>query len=383
MRTIMSWHLDVDKEATREGFLSVVCNWLVQNHRFTLPANLCKLQKEQERVFFTGKDSATFLCTATRDEIFTSVYYSRHNEITNCSWVVDMAYVEKKSTQGSYIVANLRKKELSKNAEFKYQEHFEIRTPSVFKTLIDSGIASLESENGDVSKYPTLYINEERVTEEELSVLEKYSTICHLCKIKPCDNWSFKISFPRLSYEVEYYDNGCELEPSQDKDLRRRYLPKSFGLEHLSPVVDNLFSMVNEGMGNYSEVDRDSILKIYETNKKRQRVPITDELAIAIKEKRVLCGFSQGELAKYASSEEHPITGLVISRIEQIDKDKKLIQKIEINKLNAIEYALGLEKDYLVSIALGNTKREEKKAIDFPKFCSNCGHKIVLPTDED
>lgn len=381
MRTIVSWHLDATESTNREDFLKVFYTWFTENHHFNLPANFYKLEKEQERNFSVDDDMASIICTSVGDDIYTSVFYSRHNAITNCSWVVEFVYVEKKSGVPGYIVANLRKEELSKNAEFKYQEHFEIKTPSVVKTLLDCGLATMEG--GPLMKFPTLYINRKLARQEEINILEKYSTICHLTLVDTEDNWTFKISYPRLSYEVEYYGEGYEFERPENSILRRRYLPKSLDMEHLAPVVDNLFSMVNEGMSNYSHIDKRYVLGVFEANKSKTKVRITHALANAVREKRKLNGLSQGELAKYASSEEYPITPLLISRIEQFDEEKKLLSRIEISKLHAIEFALGLKEDYLVNIAQGNSEIKEKKASSFPKFCSNCGHKIVLPADDE
>lgn len=392
MRTIVSWHLNVTEEANREDFLKTFYTWFTENHRFNLPANFHKIEKEQERSFKVDDDTASVVCTSTNDDIYTSVYYSRHNATTNCSWLIEFIFVESKSGCPKYIVAHLRKKELSEKAEFKYQEHFEIKTPSVVKTLIDNGIATMEAKDATLQKYPTLYINSRKATSKELDILEKYSTICHLTPLDTDEGWTFKISFPRLSYEVEYYKEDCELEKLPEGSiLRRRYLPKALDTEHLSPVVDNLFSMVNEGMGNYSDIDRGSVLKIYETNKNKKKVHLSQALAKAIKDKRQLNGFSQSELAMYASSEEYPLTGLMISRIEQYDKEKKLISRIEINKLHAIELALGLEEDYLVNIAKNAPSEEaidfekplvESKPSKFPKFCSYCASPIIFNTEE-
>lgn len=381
MRTIVSWHLDATESANRESFLKVLYTWLSENHKFNLPVNFHKIDKQQEKSFQHEDNVTSLVCAASQNHIYTSVHFLRRNSNTNCSWVVEFVYVERKSGAPGYIVINLRKEELSKNAEFKYQEHFEIKTPSVVKTLLDCGLATMEG--GSLMKFPTLYINRKLARQEEINILEKYSTICHLNLVDTEDNWTFKISYPRLSYEVEYYGEGYEFERPENSILRRRYLPKSLDMEHLAPVVDNLFSMVNEGMSNYSHIDKRYVLGVFEANKSKTKVKITESLANAIKENRKLHGLSQGELASYITSMGFPISGLMVSRIEQVDNDKRLVHKIEIGKLHAIEFALGLKEDYLVNIAQGNSEIKEKKASSFPKFCSNCGHKIVLPADDE
>lgn len=158
---------------------------------------------------------------------------------------------------------------------------------------------------------------------------------------------------------------------------------------------------------NFNNFNYDSIMLLLNAHKK---LPITDELASELTERRKEKGYTQSQLAElstnFLSTTDSPLTSLTISRIET-----KKINTVEIEKLYLLERTLQLPHGYFESINNATKKIPEKpnqeinssekkgNGIIYSKnnqeskhqnqemhlniaFCTQCGAKILRAGDK-
>ena len=161
---------------------------------------------------------------------------------------------------------------------------------------------------------------------------------------------------------------------------------------------------------NFNNFNYDSIMLLLNAHKK---LPITDQLANELTEKRKEKGYTQSQLAelsnKFLNTTDSPLTSLTISRIET-----KKINTVEIEKLYLLERTLQLPHGYFENVNNITTKKateeqnkttvlEEKKGSEISysqgtnrelskhqnqevhlniAFCTQCGAKILRAGDK-
>lgn len=400
MYTPLSWYFIGTEKATPERFLDVVEEWLTspkrkKEYKFHFSKHL--RDQYPERILENGNDSSLEVLT-TEDEAYQYVSVCLETESGNAAFIVECVLRrELENERESCFVINYRKKLIDPDQPIKFFDP-SAHPPRLPEFLLDQKLASKEKEpefatydpltdqtvrilrSKPMPIYPIVTINVSATDHNYVSaaaaqyLCERYASVFHIVWNEVTDQatadpWAFRIEYPRLQYTMEYYSQAKfprqsnqekgkkETEESANPSIQRISL-NSYQL-HMRPytVIRDLLAVVNEGVSTFSELDHRSVLKIFESNAKPNRIRVTEVLGDAVSDARRAKGLTQNELAEIVSglNPDVPINGLLISRIEN-----KRLKRIEIGLLIMLEQCLELPEGCLINLAKDHSQTAVK-----------------------
>lgn len=439
MFTVVSWYLHASPKANESTFFAAIEEWLLErnhNYGFKFQKNSLKEMMTSMSTKVIEGERATLQIAKGVDESNSYIAISLDNESNNILWIVECVFKQSLDRTNGCFVVRLSKRINNHEQPGKF---YRTTIPKLSEYLISLGVASKEkgdeyigvlaldsqlydlyncltnrgdgTYSPDVNNYPLVIVNESKVGEKGRKAILELQSLCHIYSAELDEKWAYKISYPRLRYEAEYYayDMWKEVQNSEDNSSKSHHSFRSKKQIEEKPYIikQELITLVNEGISHLTGMDYHIALDIINKNN-TSMVYITQELASGLKEARKLRGFTQNELAeksrmaltKDASTEEandgvSQITGLLISRIET-----RRIQYVDSKKLLTLEKSLGLptyalvdmtsktESDVLTnSVSMTCTSSQSdgfavnssnENNGDNPKFCWHCGSKLPM-----
>lgn len=436
MFTAVSWYLHASPKANESTFFTAVEDWLLErnhNYGFQFQKNSLKDLVASMSTKVIEGDRATLQIAKGVDESNSYIAISLDNESNNVLWIVECVFKQSLDKTNGCFVIRLSKRINNHEQPGKF---YRTTIPKLSEYLIRQGVATKEKGDEyigvltldpqlydhlayrgdsmyspDVNNYPLVIVNESNVGEKGRKEVLELQSLCHIYSVKLDEKWAYKISYPRLQYEAEYYayDMWKDIQKPEDNSPKIHHSFRSKKQIEEKPYIikQELITLVNEGISHLTGMDYHTTLDIINKNN-TSMVYITQELASGLKEARKLRGFTQNELAEKARIEvkkdlsteeaydgESQITGLLISRIET-----RRIQCVDSKKLLVLEKSLGLPVYTLVGMtsktestiptnsavltcpsnqAYGSTvNRDKENDGDNPKFCWHCGSKLPV-----
>ena len=408
MYTFFSCYLQATEKANETTFFSAVENWLIgrnNNYGFDFqkkPLKDCNSIISGER--------ATLQITKGIVKSNYHIAISLDNESNNMLWMVECIFTQSLDKSNGSFVIHLSKKicDPDKSATYSRTE-----IPKLSQYLIEAGIAikdngtsgldldeqEYEAILNESNNYPILIVNNSsKLKDSAKQKLAGLRSVCHIYYPNADtidEKWTYKIIYPRLNCEIEYYWARLwdEVKSGETDNHRHSFISQKQLLENPYAIKQEIINLVNEGTSHLTSVDYRSVLDNISAS--TLTVSITDELANELKAARKRRNLTQNQLAedvnKRIASEaltsdesdvNSQITGLLISRIES-----KRLRSIDSNKLNILKRCLGLPisalKDESPTDTTDSTPSNNMSNDEIaPKFCWHCGFKLpVLDND--
>lgn len=397
MNNLGLWHLYPSSNASPSIFLDIVEKWVSNparqrnyNFDFSKPLKSYLFEKpvilkgtnetsESTLQMISGVDSLgnTYVAVSIDKKTIGSNF-------DNFIWIVDIVYKKSpKESSNDYIMVFLKRKIDNPDIITDINSRRFVTPPAILRMLVEEGVAIkdnpifvgkdysnaydrmvipnenqrrlLEKQNNlsveNLPKYPLLYVNVPKLTTENKKRTElDCSPYAHIIYTESSETWVYRIVYPRLAYEAEIRESGISHPDPSDSNRIKHIYTRSL----IKTTARELLSLTNEAFNNCVFLDVIGVKHRLAAIGPKQ-IPITAEIASAIRNQRRNLGYTQQDVADRAQSianesnhtnTDRSFSVLLISRIET-----QRLNYVDLDKVHIIERVLDMQEGSLMDLS--------------------------------